>query len=167
MPTRARYASKRLWAPNASRRSRARAALPDASPELAAELLTQKGEWRKKHKRAQSLAEDDADGGVRRALAALLALPPAAYTDAQWAVLAAMLEWQIRLGAMRARFTPQTWSDLYRNRPPHGELYGRTLGLIGFGFTIWAIVRAYRGKWMPYGRLIPFLKPLPQPAVAA
>lgn len=48
-------------------------------------------------------------------------------------VLAAMLEWQIRLGAMRARFTPETWSDLYRNRPAHGELYDRTLGLLGFG----------------------------------
>ncbi|GJD50029.1 Glyoxylate/hydroxypyruvate reductase B [Methylobacterium crusticola] len=48
-------------------------------------------------------------------------------------VLAAMLEWRIGLAAMRRSFTPETWSDLYRNRAPHGELHGRTLGILGFG----------------------------------
>ena len=71
---------------------RSRLILPDASAELAQELLTKEGEWRKKNKRAQVLKEDDADGCVLAALAALLALPPAAYTDTQWEVLSAMLE---------------------------------------------------------------------------
>ncbi len=48
-------------------------------------------------------------------------------------VLLALLEWQIRLGAMRARFSPETWPDAYRHRVPHGELLGATLGLLGFG----------------------------------
>ena len=48
-------------------------------------------------------------------------------------VLLAMLEWQIRLSAMRRSFTPETWSAVYRNRVPHGELFGKTLGLVGFG----------------------------------
>src|SRR6185369_5809430 len=48
-------------------------------------------------------------------------------------VLLAMLEWEIRLAEMRASFRPETWSDLYRARPPHGELNGQTLGIVGFG----------------------------------
>src|SRR4029079_18972540 len=59
---------------------------------LAQELLTKEGTWRKRHARAQLLATSDADGGMQAALAALLALPPAAYSDEQWAVLRAMLE---------------------------------------------------------------------------
>ena len=72
--------------------ARTRALLPDASVELARELLTKTGGWRKKHKRAQSLQEDDADGSLLAALAALLALPPPGYTDTQWETLSAMLE---------------------------------------------------------------------------
>jgi phosphoglycerate dehydrogenase-like enzyme len=48
-------------------------------------------------------------------------------------VLLAMLEWRIRPGEMRARFSRETWSEVYRNRVPHGEILGNTLGLIGFG----------------------------------
>ena len=48
-------------------------------------------------------------------------------------VLLAMLRWEIRLEDMRRSFSPQTWSSVYRNRVPHGELFGQTLGLIGFG----------------------------------
>ncbi|TBW39447.1 hypothetical protein EYW49_06135 [Siculibacillus lacustris] len=48
-------------------------------------------------------------------------------------VLAALLEWRVGLGRMRAAFTPQSWSDLYRDRPPHGEIHGATLGIVGFG----------------------------------
>jgi ATP-dependent exoDNAse (exonuclease V) beta subunit len=70
----------------------AREFLPDASGELAIELLTQKGTWRKKNKRAQALEADDADGSVRAALASLMSLPPAQYTEAQWVVLSAMLQ---------------------------------------------------------------------------
>ncbi|AOB31290.1 hypothetical protein AKI39_12210 [Bordetella sp. H567] len=48
-------------------------------------------------------------------------------------VTLAMLEWQIRLRELTARFTARSWSDLYRSRPPHAELYGKTLLLIGLG----------------------------------
>jgi phosphoglycerate dehydrogenase-like enzyme len=48
-------------------------------------------------------------------------------------VLLAMLEWQIKLGEMRASFTRESWSPVYRARVPHGEILGRRLGLIGFG----------------------------------
>jgi len=48
-------------------------------------------------------------------------------------VLLSILEWQVRLGTMRARFTRETWSETYRNRAPHGEALGKTLGLIGLG----------------------------------
>ncbi len=69
----------------------ARVGLPDASAELARELLTKDGKWRKRNKRAQALEAGDADGRVHAALAALLTLPPARYTEAQWEVLSAML----------------------------------------------------------------------------
>ena len=69
--------------------ARARELHPDASPELAAELLTQKGEWRKRNKTAQALEGNEP---LRFALGALLALPPAAYSNAQWEALSAMLE---------------------------------------------------------------------------
>lgn len=48
-------------------------------------------------------------------------------------VLSAMLEWEIRAGAMRRDFRADNWPDAYRNRVPHGEICGKTLGLIGFG----------------------------------
>ncbi|RAH98753.1 hypothetical protein DLJ53_24235 [Acuticoccus sediminis] len=48
-------------------------------------------------------------------------------------VLAAMLEWEIGLARMRASFTAQTWPEFSRFRTMHGELYGKTLGVVGFG----------------------------------
>lgn len=48
-------------------------------------------------------------------------------------VLARMLEWEIRADDLQASFTPQAWPDLYRHRRPHGELHGRTLGVVGYG----------------------------------
>jgi len=68
------------------------ALLPDASPQLAEELLTKKCEWRKKSERAQALAAKDTDGRLLAALAALLALPPATYSKTQWEALSAVLE---------------------------------------------------------------------------
>lgn len=69
------------------------------------------------------------------------ALPPSAWVCnvyehegpiAEFA-LASMLEWEIGLCGLRAGFSAAAWPELYRNRAPHGELNGRTLGLIGFG----------------------------------
>lgn len=48
-------------------------------------------------------------------------------------VLGAMLNWEIRYDALRESFSPERWSDVYRDRTPHGELYGKTLLVLGFG----------------------------------
>jgi phosphoglycerate dehydrogenase-like enzyme len=48
-------------------------------------------------------------------------------------VLAAMLEWEIRFSSLRASFSAESWSDAYRHRTPHGEILGKTLGLVGYG----------------------------------
>ena len=46
-------------------------------------------------------------------------------------VLWAMLNHELR--PERMAFTARTWSDVYRSRPLHGELAGRTVGIFGFG----------------------------------
>ena len=56
-------------------------------------------------------------------------------------VLLAMLEWEIRLTDMRQRFAAQNWADAYRHRVQHGELHGKTLGLIGMGRIARAIAQ--------------------------
>lgn len=48
-------------------------------------------------------------------------------------VLACILERAIDLQGMRARFDPDRWAETYRNRVPHDEIHGSTMGLIGFG----------------------------------
>ena len=69
--------------------ARARKLHPAASQEFAIEVLTKKGKWRKLNATAQALLGNEP---LRLALAALLALPPKTYTDAQWETLSAMLE---------------------------------------------------------------------------
>lgn len=48
-------------------------------------------------------------------------------------VIGSLLDWEIRPDALRRDFSSETWSDTYRHRTPHGEVYGKRLGLIGFG----------------------------------
>ncbi|MCB9959099.1 MAG: hypothetical protein H6843_10900 [Rhodospirillaceae bacterium] len=48
-------------------------------------------------------------------------------------VLASVLNWEIRLDELRASFAPDRWAEIYRARVPHGELAGKTVGLVGFG----------------------------------
>jgi phosphoglycerate dehydrogenase-like enzyme len=48
-------------------------------------------------------------------------------------VIAAMLDREVGFSRMCAAFTSEQWPDLYRSRSPHGELGGKTLGLIGYG----------------------------------
>jgi len=67
---------------------RARALYPNATPELAREVLTLKGEWRKRPAAPPELV---AIPGLQAALAALLAAPPASYTETQWEALEAIL----------------------------------------------------------------------------
>ncbi|MCU5772755.1 2-hydroxyacid dehydrogenase [Erwiniaceae bacterium BAC15a-03b] len=54
-------------------------------------------------------------------------IPMAEYT------LAAMLQHEVRLVTLRASFDSQHWSETYLSRTPRGELYGRTLLIVGFG----------------------------------
>ena len=68
--------------------SAARKLLLEASEDLARELLTKEGTWRKRNKQAQALSENEP---LRLALKALLAMPPATYDDAQWEALEAIL----------------------------------------------------------------------------
>jgi len=110
--------------------ARARALDPRASVEFAREVLTTKGEWRKRSAAARGLAGNEA---LREALAALLELPPERYEDAQWQVLEALLAvlaravaelkvvfaergecdfTEIAQGAVRALGTPEAPTDL-------------------------------------------------------
>jgi ATP-dependent exoDNAse (exonuclease V) beta subunit len=57
---------------------------------IAESLLTKDGEWRKQSGEAQALAGASQSEALRDALAALRAMPPAAYDDAQWEVLGAI-----------------------------------------------------------------------------
>ncbi|MBP2293667.1 2-hydroxyacid dehydrogenase [Azospirillum rugosum] len=63
-------------------------------------------------------------------------------------VLAAMLQWEIRLDELRGSFSTDRWPDVYRARVPHGEIYGKTLGLIGFGRIGRTIARRARAFGM-------------------
>jgi phosphoglycerate dehydrogenase-like enzyme len=48
-------------------------------------------------------------------------------------VIARLLEWEIRAAAMQTSFGPAEWAEHYRHRTPHGEIHGKTLGIIGYG----------------------------------
>jgi len=48
-------------------------------------------------------------------------------------VMLSMLEWEIRFSKMCRDFTPENWTASYTGRIPHGELYRKTLCLVGFG----------------------------------
>jgi phosphoglycerate dehydrogenase-like enzyme len=48
-------------------------------------------------------------------------------------VLGAMLEWTIDIRAMDRRLRRQDWTGSYLCGPVHGELFGKTLGVVGFG----------------------------------
>ncbi len=54
---------------------------------------------------------------------------------------AAMLEWETGFAAAAAAFSNETWSEAYRTRKPHGELAGKTIGLVGYGHIGAAIAR--------------------------
>lgn len=47
--------------------------------------------------------------------------------------LACMLEHQINLAALRNSFSTEQWSTTYLGRQPRGELFGKTLLIVGFG----------------------------------
>ncbi len=48
-------------------------------------------------------------------------------------VLAAILEHSIGYGRLRAAFDPERWRETYAARRTHAEVFGKTLGLVGYG----------------------------------
>ncbi|HEX4240159.1 MAG TPA: 2-hydroxyacid dehydrogenase [Steroidobacteraceae bacterium] len=48
-------------------------------------------------------------------------------------VLAAVLDHTLRYSAMRREFDPDRWAECFASRRMHGEVSGRTLGLLGYG----------------------------------
>jgi ATP-dependent exoDNAse (exonuclease V) beta subunit len=73
-------------------RDRARALYPSASEDLAKQLLTKEGTWRKKDAVAQKLSQQgEMSEPLRQALFALCNMPPARYEDRQWEALEAIL----------------------------------------------------------------------------
>ena len=48
-------------------------------------------------------------------------------------VMLAMLDWEIGYSAMIRDFSAASWSNAYRTRKPHGEIAGKTIGLVGVG----------------------------------
>src|SRR5467141_4009076 len=110
--------------------SRAKTIHPKSSPEWAAEKLTKGFTWRKADPEAQALSGNEE---LRRALQALLCMPPERYSDAQWEALDSIIKLlplavaQLKLvfaergeadftefaqGAVRALGTPDAPSDL-------------------------------------------------------
>src|SRR2546425_4809918 len=108
----------------------AKALHPKSSPEWAAEKLTKGFTWRKADPEAQALSGNEE---LRRALQALLCMPPERYSDAQWEVLDSIIRvlplavaqlkvvfaergeadfTEFAQGAVRALGTPDAPSDL-------------------------------------------------------
>lgn len=77
--------------------------------------------------------------------------------------LSAMLEWEIRMSEMRARFRAEEWRIAYTSRVPHGELHGKTLGLLGFG----GIGRAIAQRAKAFGMRVLAVDKYPQNAATA
>lgn len=65
-------------------------------------------------------------------------------------VLGAMLEWSIGLNGMDRQLRQGDWTGSFHSRAPvrlHGELYGKTLGVIGYGH----IGKALAARARPFG----------------
>ena len=48
-------------------------------------------------------------------------------------VFAAILDNEVGYSKMHADFSAQHWPALYRSRVPHGEIHGKSIGVIGYG----------------------------------
>jgi phosphoglycerate dehydrogenase-like enzyme len=62
--------------------------------------------------------------------------------------LACLLDHEVRLGAARATFDSQRWSQAYLERQPRGELHGKTLVILGFGRIGQAVAQRARAFGM-------------------
>jgi phosphoglycerate dehydrogenase-like enzyme len=74
-------------------------------------------------------------------------------------VLGAMLEWTIGLRRMEHQFRQGNWTGSYLCGPRHGELYGKTLGIVGYG----RIGREVARRARPFGMRVIVCTRTPQP----
>ena len=80
---------------------------------------------------------------------ALAAVPPASWVCNAYEhegpiaeyVLSAMLDATVGLGGLAREIQEKGWAGAYFSRRPHGELAGRTVGLIGLGHIGGAVAR--------------------------
>ncbi|HEX9395660.1 MAG TPA: UvrD-helicase domain-containing protein [Burkholderiales bacterium] len=128
-PTRAELEAALLFERNRLL-AKAKALYPQSTADLAKEVLTKDGNWRKRPAAPQELV---AIPGLEEALAALLTMPPAKYSETQWQALEAILALlnpalaqllvifskknkvdftEIAHGALRALGTPEAPTDL-------------------------------------------------------
>jgi phosphoglycerate dehydrogenase-like enzyme len=63
-------------------------------------------------------------------------------------VITAVLDHAIGYGRMVRGFDSEKWSDIYFSRRPHGELFGKTLGLVGYGHIGRAVAQRARAFGM-------------------
>jgi phosphoglycerate dehydrogenase-like enzyme len=81
--------------------------------------------------------------------------------------LGSMLDWEIEFEAMRRSFTPQTWSDIYRSRIPHGEIHGKSLVIVGYGRIGQTVAKRASAFGMHITAVDPALAGGPDPTSAA
>lgn len=82
-------------------------------------------------------------------------------------VLGAMLDWEIDFTALRASMTNDGWPDIYRGRVPHGELYGKTLAVLGYGRIGRTVARRADAFGMRVIAVDPVLADKPDPSGVA
>jgi phosphoglycerate dehydrogenase-like enzyme len=63
-------------------------------------------------------------------------------------VFAAMLDHALGYGKMAREFSAERWSEIYHARRPHAEIFGKTLGLLGFGHIGKAVTQRARAFGM-------------------
>lgn len=88
-------------------------------------------------------------------------IPIAEYT------LGSMLDWEIDFEAMRRSFTPDSWSDIYRSRVPHGEIHGKALAIFGYGRIGQAVAKRAAAFGMRVTAVDPALAGKPDPNAVA
>ncbi len=64
-------------------------------------------------------------------------------------VFTAILEHATGYCRMTREFKGERWSDIYFGRRPHGEIFGKTVGLVGFGHIGKAVTQRARAFGMP------------------
>jgi phosphoglycerate dehydrogenase-like enzyme len=74
-------------------------------------------------------------------------------------VLGAMLEWTIGIRRLDQQFRQGSWAGSYLCGPRHGELYGKTLGIVGYG----RIGREVARRAKPFGMRVIACTRTPRP----